>query len=82
MSDEKESGPGSGQYSHLLDEIVGVGDAVLLSTLTEDAFVANLKKRYEAKEIYVRNFRGKDGRGGRGRGHFLLSLTASGSCFF
>ncbi|XP_065839410.1 unconventional myosin-Ia-like isoform X2 [Oscarella lobularis] len=53
MSDEKESGPGSGQYSHLLDEIVGVGDAVLLSTLTEDAFVANLKKRYEAKEIYT-----------------------------
>eukprot|EP00118_Oscarella_pearsei_P003137 m.13137 g.13137 ORF g.13137 m.13137 type:complete len:1091 (+) comp24497_c0_seq4:132-3404(+) len=45
-------GPGA-QYKHLLDEIVGVGDAVLIDPLTEDAFVANLKKRYEASEIYT-----------------------------
>lgn len=45
----------AGKMRHLLDEMVGVGDLVLLDPVAEDAFVENLRKRHAAKEIYVRN---------------------------
>ena len=41
-------------YSSLLDEMVGMGDMVLLDPITEDSVIQNLKKRYVAGEIYVR----------------------------
>ena len=47
--------PRKEQYSHLLDEMVGCGDMVLLEPLTEDNIIENLKKRYAAGDIYVRN---------------------------
>lgn len=40
-------------YSSLLEEMVGMGDMVLLDPITEDSIIQNLKKRYEAGEIYV-----------------------------
>ena len=46
--------PRKEQYSHLLDEMVGCGDMVLLEPLTEDNIIENLKKRYTAGDIYVR----------------------------
>lgn len=45
--------PRKEQYSHLLDEMVGCGDMVLLEPLTEDNIIENLKKRYTAGDIYV-----------------------------
>ena len=47
--------PRKEQYTSLLDEVAGRGDMVLLDPITEDNVVNNLKKRYEAGEIYVRN---------------------------
>ena len=41
------------RYSHLLDEMVGCGDMVLLEPLTEENLVENLKLRYNSGEIYV-----------------------------
>ena len=41
------------RYSHLLDEMVGCGDMVLLEPLTEEGLLLNLKQRYESGEIYV-----------------------------
>ena len=46
--------PRKEQYSHLLDEMVGCGDMVLLEPLTEENIIENLKKRYAAGDIYVR----------------------------
>ena len=46
--------PRKEQYSHLLDEMVGCGDMVLLEPLTEENIIENLKKRYSAGDIYVR----------------------------
>lgn len=37
----------------LLDNMIGVGDMVLLEPLSEDSFIANLKNRFEHNEIYV-----------------------------
>ncbi|XP_078260250.1 unconventional myosin-Ib isoform X1 [Rhinoraja longicauda] len=37
----------------LLDNMIGVGDSVLLDPLTEDTFLENLKKRFEHSEIYT-----------------------------
>lgn len=40
----------------LLDNMVGVGDMVLLEPLTEDSFIQNLKNRFDRDEIYVSFF--------------------------
>ncbi|XP_054887369.1 unconventional myosin-Ib isoform X5 [Poeciliopsis prolifica] len=37
----------------LLDNMIGVGDMVLLEPLTEDSFLENLKKRFNHNEIYT-----------------------------
>ena len=37
----------------LLDNMVGVGDAVLLEPLTEHNFLENLEKRFNCDDIYV-----------------------------
>lgn len=54
----KEAGSSNGgakklRYSHLLDEMVGCGDMVLLEPLTEENLLDNLKTRYDSGEIYV-----------------------------
>ena len=41
------------QYSHLLDEMVGCGDMVMLDPLSEETLMENLKKRYKGGHIYV-----------------------------
>lgn len=37
----------------LLDNMIGVGDMVLLEPMTEDSFLENLRNRFEHNEIYV-----------------------------
>lgn len=37
----------------LLDNMIGVGDMVLLEPLNEETFINNLKKRFDHNEIYV-----------------------------
>lgn len=37
----------------LLDNMIGVGDMVLLEPLSEETFINNLKKRFDHDEIYV-----------------------------
>ncbi|KAM7152991.1 unconventional myosin-Ib isoform 4-T4 [Macrochelys suwanniensis] len=37
----------------LLDNMIGVGDMVLLEPLSEDSFINNLKKRFDHNEIYT-----------------------------
>ncbi|XP_068100962.1 unconventional myosin-Ib isoform X3 [Hyperolius riggenbachi] len=37
----------------LLDNMIGVGDMVLLDPLSEDTFIDNLKKRFDHSEIYT-----------------------------
>ncbi|XP_077583697.1 unconventional myosin-Ib isoform X2 [Stigmatopora nigra] len=37
----------------LLDNMIGVGDMVLLEPLTEDSFLENLRKRFDHNEIYT-----------------------------
>lgn len=37
----------------LLDNMIGVGDMVLLEPLSEETFIGNLQKRFEHDEIYV-----------------------------
>nr|XP_020450318.1 unconventional myosin-Ib isoform X3 [Monopterus albus] len=37
----------------LLDNMIGVGDMVLLEPLSEDSFLENLKKRFDHSEIYT-----------------------------
>lgn len=44
---------GHGQARTILDDMVGVGDCVLLDPLTEDAFLENLKKRFASDDVYV-----------------------------
>lgn len=39
----------------LLDNMIGVGDMVLLEPLSEDSFNENLRKRFDHNEIYVSN---------------------------
>ncbi|EGD77448.1 myosin IB [Salpingoeca rosetta] len=39
--------------AHLKSDEYGVGDAVLLDEITEDAFVANLKRRFSKDKIYT-----------------------------
>ena len=39
----------------LLDNQVGLHDAVLLDPISEETFVANLKDRFNADKIYVRS---------------------------
>lgn len=50
---ERPVSPRKEQYSSLLDEMVGKGDMVLLDSITEEAIMENLEKRYTAEEIYV-----------------------------
>ncbi|KFO75357.1 Unconventional myosin-Ib, partial [Cuculus canorus] len=37
----------------LLDNMIGVGDMVLLEPLNEDSFINNLKKRFDHSEVYT-----------------------------
>lgn len=37
----------------LLDNMIGVGDMVLLEPLSEDSFLENLRNRFDHNEIYV-----------------------------
>uniref|UniRef100_A0A7N6AAQ7 Uncharacterized protein n=1 Tax=Anabas testudineus TaxID=64144 RepID=A0A7N6AAQ7_ANATE len=37
----------------LLDNMIGVGDMVLLEPLSEDSFIENLRKRFDHSEIYT-----------------------------
>uniref|UniRef100_A0A673H2Z3 Unconventional myosin-Ib n=1 Tax=Sinocyclocheilus rhinocerous TaxID=307959 RepID=A0A673H2Z3_9TELE len=37
----------------LLDNMIGVGDMVLIEPLSEDTFIENLKKRFDHNEIYT-----------------------------
>ncbi|KAI2660411.1 Unconventional myosin-Ib [Labeo rohita] len=37
----------------LLDNMIGVGDMVLLEPLSEESFIENLKKRFDHNEIYT-----------------------------
>lgn len=37
----------------LLDNMIGVGDMVLLEPLSEETFIGNLQKRFQHNEIYV-----------------------------
>lgn len=37
----------------LLDNMIGVGDMVLLEPLSEDSFIGNLRKRFDHSEIYT-----------------------------
>uniref|UniRef100_A0A8B9EA45 Myosin IB n=1 Tax=Anser cygnoides TaxID=8845 RepID=A0A8B9EA45_ANSCY len=37
----------------LLDDMIGVGDMVLLEPLNEDSFIDNLKKRFDHSEVYT-----------------------------
>uniref|UniRef100_A0A4W3J562 Myosin IB n=1 Tax=Callorhinchus milii TaxID=7868 RepID=A0A4W3J562_CALMI len=37
----------------LLDNMIGVGDSVLLEPLSEDTFLENIKKRFDHSEIYT-----------------------------
>ena len=43
----------NGHSKTILDDMVGVGDFVLLDPVTEDAFLENLKLRFDANDIYV-----------------------------
>uniref|UniRef100_A0A665V744 Unconventional myosin-Ib n=1 Tax=Echeneis naucrates TaxID=173247 RepID=A0A665V744_ECHNA len=41
------------EKTSLLDNMIGVGDMVLLEPLSEDSFLENLKKRFDHNEIYT-----------------------------
>ncbi|XP_067891759.1 unconventional myosin-Ib isoform X3 [Heterodontus francisci] len=45
--------PKSEVKTSLLDNMIGVGDSVLLEPLTEDTFLENLKNRFDHSEIYT-----------------------------
>lgn len=51
----RENGLSNGPTHHrtILDDMVGVGDCVLLDPLTEDAFLDNLQKRFDSDDVYV-----------------------------
>ena len=57
---ERETGVRSRRYSHLLEEMVGCGDMVLLEPLSEQSLLENLRIRYENGEIYVRTERERE----------------------
>lgn len=38
---------------YILEHNVGISDAVLLHPMTEDAFIENLKTRFNHEQIYV-----------------------------
>lgn len=66
----------------LLDNMIGVGDMVLLEPLNEDTVIDNLKKRFDHNEIYVSVH-------GRSSGEFRLCIlwcrvgfSSSDSSFF
>uniref|UniRef100_A0A8C3VEC6 Unconventional myosin-Ib n=1 Tax=Catharus ustulatus TaxID=91951 RepID=A0A8C3VEC6_CATUS len=40
-------------WTSLLDDMIGVGDMVLLEPLNEDSFINNLKKRFDHNEVYT-----------------------------
>nr|XP_054751011.1 unconventional myosin-Ib-like [Lytechinus pictus] len=42
-----------GQTRTILDDMVGVGDCVLLEPLTEENFIENLNMRFKANEVYT-----------------------------
>lgn len=42
-----------GQTRTILDDMVGLGDCVLLEPLTEENFIENLMLRFKANEVYV-----------------------------
>ena len=44
----------SPRKAHLLDEVIGCGDMVLLEPLTQENVLDNLKKRFASGDIYVR----------------------------
>uniref|UniRef100_A0A8C2GVH8 Unconventional myosin-Ib n=1 Tax=Cyprinus carpio TaxID=7962 RepID=A0A8C2GVH8_CYPCA len=41
------------RITSLLDNMIGVGDMVLIEPLSEDTFIENLKKRFDHNEIYT-----------------------------
>lgn len=51
MTSTEEAPLGGGRS--ILDDMVGVGDMVLIEPLTEDAVMENLWERYNSKDIYV-----------------------------
>ena len=66
----------------LLDNMIGVGDMVLLEPLNEDTVIDNLKKRFDHNEIYV----SVHGRSSGGFRHCILwcrvGFFSSDSSFF
>ena len=58
-------GRASHRYSHLLEEMVGCGDMVLLEPLSEETLVENLRTRYQNGEIYVSSCSERKGEGER-----------------
>ena len=40
--------------THIMDNVVGCTDMVLLDPLDEDSVIKNLKARFNAGEVYVR----------------------------
>uniref|UniRef100_A0A8D2ZXB7 Unconventional myosin-Ib n=2 Tax=Scophthalmus maximus TaxID=52904 RepID=A0A8D2ZXB7_SCOMX len=48
-----ESNPKMEVKTSLLDNMIGVGDMVLLEPLSEDSFLENLKNRFDHNEIYT-----------------------------
>uniref|UniRef100_A0ACB8G099 Uncharacterized protein n=1 Tax=Sphaerodactylus townsendi TaxID=933632 RepID=A0ACB8G099_9SAUR len=57
----------------LLDNMIGVGDMVLLEPLTEESFISNLQQRFDHSEIYPAYETEKDKR-------FGICVLANGLC--
>ena len=53
MTETGDQATGGGRS--MLDNMVGVGDMVLLEDLSEDGLIENLWDRYNNKDIYVSN---------------------------
>ena len=51
MTETEDQTTGGGRS--MLDDMVGVGDMVLLEPLSEDGLIENLWDRYNNKDIYV-----------------------------
>ena len=61
QSEEWKSGSLASMALHqgslaILENNVGVSDAVLLDPISEDAFIENLRLRYQHNQIYVRDY--------------------------
>lgn len=61
QSEEWKSGSLASMALHqgslaILENNVGVSDAVLLDPVSEDAFIENLRLRYQHNQIYVRDY--------------------------